>query len=157
MGGEDYTKNTEGEQFLPSWGDVQKYSTWPPYQVMKPYDPFSNNSSLGKEDFTIGKEDCKTGYASAMCNGKLKPGTIYRFKIRAYTALDKFSETSWSQPISTDPDNTAILVGITVPVILIIIILLAFVLIRKLHCNSCSKNLGNYTDRQADLVSLPDS
>ena len=74
--GEDYTKNTEGEQFLPSWGDVQKYSTWPPYQVMKPYDPFSNNSSLGKEDFTIGKEDCKTGYASAMCNGKLKPGTI---------------------------------------------------------------------------------
>ena len=79
--GEDYTKNTEGEQFLPSWGDVQKYSTWPPYQVMKPYDPFINNSSLGKEDFTIGKEDCKTSYASAMCNGKLKPGTIYRFKV----------------------------------------------------------------------------
>ena len=75
------------------------------------------------------------------------------FKIRAYTALDKFSETSWSQPISTDPDNTAILVGITVPVILIIIILLAFVLIRKLHCNNCTKTFSHYTDRQADLVS----
>ena len=31
--GEDYTKNTEGDSFLPSWWDVQKYSTWPPYQV----------------------------------------------------------------------------------------------------------------------------
>ena len=76
------------------------------------------------------------------------------YQIRAYTAKDKFSETSWSQPISTDPDNTAILVGITVPVILIIVILLAFVLIRKLHCNNCTKSLGHYTDRQADLVSL---
>ena len=47
--------------------------------------------------------------------------------------------------------------GITVPVILIIVILLAFLLIRKLHCKSCTKSLGNYTDRQADLVSLPDS
>ena len=75
-------------------------------------------------------------------------------QIRAYTAKDKFSETSWSQPISTDPDNTAILVGITVPVILIIVILLAFVLIRKLHCNNCTKSLGHYTDRQADLVSI---
>ena len=75
-------------------------------------------------------------------------------QIRAYTAKDKFSETSWSQPISTDPDNTAILVGITVPVILIIVILLAFVLIRKLHCNNCTKSLSHYTDRQADLVSV---
>ena len=74
------------------------------------------------------------------------------FQIRAYTALDKFAETSWSDPISTDPDNTAILVGITVPVILIIIILLAFVLIRKINCNNCSKTLGHYSDRQADLV-----
>jgi cadherin 5 type 2 (VE-cadherin) len=37
-------------------------------------------------------------------------------QIRAYTGPDKFSETNWSQPISTDPDNTAILVGITVPI-----------------------------------------
>ena len=31
--GEDYTKNTEGDKFLPGWWEVQKYSTWPPYQV----------------------------------------------------------------------------------------------------------------------------
>jgi hypothetical protein len=30
---EDYTKNTEGDAFLPGWRDVQKFSVWPPYQV----------------------------------------------------------------------------------------------------------------------------
>jgi len=159
--GEDYLKNTDGEPYLPSWKDVQRYSTWPPYQVIpfdpykwKPYNPFSNNS-VDVVDFVVGREECKLDYEK--CNGKLKPGTIYKFKIRAYTAPDKFSETSWSQPISTDPDNTAILVGITVPVILIIIILLAFVLIRKIHCCVFTKTFGHYSDRQADLVSIPDS
>ena len=76
--GEDYTKNTEGEQFLPGWWEVQKYSTWPPYQLTDPYDPFNNNS-VEVEDFTIGLEDCKIAYEK--CNGKLKPGTIYRFKV----------------------------------------------------------------------------
>ena len=36
-------------------------------------------------------------------------------QIRAYTGGDKFSETAWSQPISTDPDNTAILVSTPTP------------------------------------------
>ena len=49
---------------------------------------------------------------------------ITPIQIRAYTGRGKFSETSWSQPISTDPDNTAILVGITVPIVLLVIILL---------------------------------
>ena len=76
---EDYTKATEGDAFLPGWVDVQKYSTWPPFQVMEPYDPF-NNSSVKVEDFTIGTEDCLNNHGK--CNGKLKPGTIFRFKVR---------------------------------------------------------------------------
>ena len=76
---EDYTKATEGDAFLPGWVDVQKYSTWPPFQVMDPYDPF-NKSSDKIEDFTIGTEDCLNNHGK--CNGKLKPGTIFRFKVR---------------------------------------------------------------------------
>ena len=70
-----------------------------------PYNPFTNTSI---EDFTVGTENCdnKVGY----CNGPLKPGAFYRFKVRAYTMRDQFTETSWSQPIQTDPDNTAVLV-----------------------------------------------
>jgi len=150
-------KHTEGDAFLPGWRDVQKFSAWPPYQVIDPYFPF-NNSSV--EDFTVGTEDCEDRHGK--CNGKLKPGTIYWFKIRAYTGGDKFSETAWSQPISTDPDNTAILVGITVPIILLVLILVSFVVLRKLHCGNCRKSASHHMGRamggpQGDSISLPDS
>lgn len=82
---------------MPSWRDVQAYSVWPPYQVMEPYYPFVNNSV---EDFTIGAESCdirQVGY----CNGPLKSGSTYRVKIRAFTAADKFTDTSYSFPITT--------------------------------------------------------
>ena len=81
-------------------------------------------------------------------------------QIRAYTSRDKFSETSWSQPISTDPDNTAILVGITVPIVLLVIILLAFVILRKLECGGCHKTAAHHITRggpPVDSISLPDS
>ena len=68
-------------------------------------------------------------------------------QIRAYTSKNKFSETSWSQPISTDPDNTAILVGITVPIVLLVVILLAFVILRKLQCGGCHKTAAHHITR----------
>jgi len=152
--GEDYTKETRSDHFLPDWREVQQYSIWPPYQVKDLYNPFTNRS---REDFTIGTEECK--HIRRKCNGKLKPGTVYKIKIRAYSATDKFSETPWSQPISTDPDNTAILVGITVPIILLILIVIAFVVNRKMHCASCAKSgvVRGGRGPPADLVSLPDS
>lgn len=67
------------------------------FQVTEPYYPFHNKSV---EDYTIGIEkDChvKIGY----CNGRLKPGTTYTVKIRAYTANDKFADTAYSAPITT--------------------------------------------------------
>ena len=55
---------------------------------MKPYDPF-HNSSIKVEDFTIGKEECKVDYQK--CNGKLKPGTIYRFKVGGPLDIHNFN------------------------------------------------------------------
>lgn len=65
-------------------------------QVMEPYYPFKNGTV---EDFIIGKENCenKSGY----CNGPLKSGSTYRVKVRAFTAPDKFTDTSYSFPIQT--------------------------------------------------------
>jgi receptor-type tyrosine-protein phosphatase beta len=127
---EDYSKPTDNKLTLPKWQDVQQFRTWPPYQASDPYDPF-NDSSV--EDFTVGMENCegKVGY----CNGPLKPGGIYRFKIRAYTTRDQFSETNWSQPIQTDPDNTAFLVGIIIPIILLVLVALVVLGIRRLRSN----------------------
>ena len=99
--GEDYTKNTEGDKFLPGWWEVQKYSTWPPYQVMDPYDPFNNNS-VEVEDFIIGQDECKVVYATPKCNGKLKPGTIYRIKVMLLFMkfLTKSSRQSMSHEVT---------------------------------------------------------
>ncbi|XP_048512259.1 tyrosine-protein phosphatase 10D isoform X3 [Athalia rosae] len=92
---EDDSKNASGLE-MPSWKDVQGYSIWPPYQVMEPYNPFKNGAV---EDFTIGGEKCdlKVGY----CNGPLKSGSTYKVKVRAFTAPDKFTDTSYSFPIQT--------------------------------------------------------
>lgn len=93
---EDDTKNASGLE-MPSWRDVQKYSVWPPYQAIEPYYPFRNNSV---EDFTIGADECDA-HRSGYCNGPLKSGTIYKVKVRAFTALDKFTDTDYSFPIQT--------------------------------------------------------
>ena len=85
------------------------------------------------------------------------PHANIALQVRAYTDGDKVSETAWSQRISTDPDNTAILVGITVPIIILVLVLLAFVVLRKLHCAPCGKSGGHHgvgRDHPADLVGL---
>ena len=73
---------------LPTWQQVQQFRTWPPYQASDPYYPF-NNSSV--EDFTVGIENCENKVDKVYCNGPLKPGGLYRFKIRAYTTQEQFS------------------------------------------------------------------
>ncbi len=134
---EDYRKPTNDKQNLPKWQDVQQFRTWPPYQVSDAYYPF-NNSSV--EDFTVGTGKCESGAGSSgaggrgqagYCNGPLKPGTMYRFKIRAYTTREKHSETNWSQGIETDPDNTAFLVGIIIPIVLILIVIMLVLVTRR--------------------------
>ncbi len=154
--GEDYTKPTDDKSNLLTWHDVQSMRVWPPYQASDPYYPF-NNSSV--EDFTVGVENCenKVGY----CNGPLKPGTVYRFKIRAYTYPGKFSETHWSQQIQTDPDNTAFLVGIIIPIILLLLVALILLGVRRVRNSgggsSCLKRSLPGDMRHGDNISLPDS
>jgi receptor-type tyrosine-protein phosphatase beta len=145
---EDYSKNASGLE-MPSWRDVQAYSVWPPYQVSEPYYPFFNNSV---EDFTIGAESCdirQVGY----CNGALKSGSTYRVKIRAFTAPDKFTDTSYSFPIQTDQDNTNIILGVLIPLILFGILFLVIIYIRRRR----SAGRKATDTRTNDNMSLPDS
>jgi len=84
---------------LPRWKDVQSYNTWPAYQTVEMYNPFSNSST---EVFTVGHDACESRIQlSTYCNGPLKPGTTYKFKIRAFTAKDKYTDTYYSAPITT--------------------------------------------------------
>lgn len=121
---EDDTKNASGLE-MPSWRDVQAYSVWPPYQVLEP-SPFFKNSSV--EEYTIGSEACegKTGY----CNGPLKSGSTYRVKIRAFTTSDKFTDTAYSFPITTDQDNTPLLLSIAIPFLIILLLCIGVFFLR---------------------------
>lgn len=122
---EDDTKSSRGLE-MPAWRDVQTYSVWPPYQVNKPYYPF-NSSSV--EDFDIGVEkncNLKKGY----CNGELKPGVKYKVKIRAYTARDKFADTYFSHPITTDFESGN--VGwVAIPVLILVLVVVVVVIMRR--------------------------
>ncbi|CAG9762794.1 unnamed protein product [Ceutorhynchus assimilis] len=152
---EDDSKNASGLE-MPSWRDVQAYSLWPPYQIMEPYYPFFNSSV---EDFTIGGETCdirQVGY----CNGPLKSGSTYRVKIRAFTAPDKFTDTSYSFPIQTgllrleDQDNTPIILGVVIPLVLICLLFVMIIIIRK---RRSAGRKGMVESRNNDSASLPDS
>ncbi|PNF39380.1 hypothetical protein B7P43_G13658 [Cryptotermes secundus] len=145
---EDDSKNASGLE-MPSWRDVQAYSVWPPYQVMEPYYPFKNSSV---EDFTIGSESCE-GHHSGYCNGPLKSGSTYRVKVRAFTAPDKFTDTHYSFPIQTDQDNTPIVLGVTIPLVLLAMIFIVVIVVRKRRFSSrrATEARGN------DNLSLPDS
>ncbi|CAH1159779.1 unnamed protein product [Phaedon cochleariae] len=146
---EDDSKNASGLE-MPSWRDVQAYSVWPPYQVMDPYFPFFNSSV---EDFTVGGESCDVRH-SGYCNGPLKSGATYRVKIRAFTAPDKFTDTNYSFPITTDQDNTPIVLGVIIPIVLIVLLFITIIFIRR------RRSLGKRkaTDSRAnDNMSLPDS
>ncbi|VEN46401.1 unnamed protein product [Callosobruchus maculatus] len=146
---EDDSKNASGLE-MPSWRDVQAYSVWPPYQVQEPYYPFLNTSV---EDFTVGAESCDIRHVG-YCNGPLKSGSTYRVKIRAFTAPDKFTDTSYSFPIQTDQDNTPIILGIVIPVVLIVVLFVTVIFIRRRRAFLKRKA----TDaRGNDNMSLPDS
>lgn len=93
---EDDSKNASGLE-MPSWWDVQAYNVWPPYQAIEPYYPFKNSTI---EDFTIGTEKCGER-SGGYCNGPLRAGTTYRVKVRAFTAMDKFTDTAYSFQIQT--------------------------------------------------------
>lgn len=137
----------DASQFdLPSWYEVQRKSIWPPYQVTEPYYPF-NNSLV--EDFTIGTEDCNDkNVIKKYCNGPLKSGSFYKVKIRAFTAPDKFTDTLFSYVIATDPDNTALYVGILLPMFLLMLLgLIVFVLKRK--------RLGPFSRIKKSVKSIP--
>lgn len=84
---------------LPRWKDVQSYNVWPSYQAVEQYNPFLNSTV---EVFAVGGDACESrAQMSGYCNGPLKPGTTYKFKVRAFTAKDKFTDTYYSAPITT--------------------------------------------------------
>jgi len=137
------------------WKEVQSYNDWPPYQAVEQYYPFQNSTT---EVVTIGTDVCDS--RSTFCNGPLKPGTTYRFKVRAFTDKDKFTDSYYSALVTTDPDNSTVIAGITIPIVLLLCAVFVVVLMRRKgrrSGNVASSCLGKDSNhRGADGLSLPD-
>ena len=150
---EDSSKSTDNKLSLPTWRDVHNLRIWPPYQASDPYYPFNNTS---REDFVVGVEE-NCGIKEGYCNGPLKPNYNYRFKIRAYTTANSFSETHWSDAIQTDPDNTPLVIGIIVSVIVLLLATLVILAIKfGFACYVFNFKRALPGDMR-DNISLPDS
>ncbi|XP_002010656.3 tyrosine-protein phosphatase 10D [Drosophila mojavensis] len=152
---EDVGKNASGLE-MPSWQDVQSYTVWLPYQAIEPYNPFINASlrNLGFEDFTIGSAVCdkhRTGY----CNGPLKSATTYRIKVRAFTDEDKFTDTVYSEPITTDRDDVFWLAS-SLAVALCVLCLLAALGYYRYRCHSMRRATNKLARMPDELAPLPD-
>lgn len=153
---------------LPNWAEVQSKSVWPPYQATDLFNPFDHSTAI---DFIVGNENCDEYYSfnkailsnpnlyssqlensnlpSRFCNGPLKPGTSYKFKLRAFTSLDKFTDTEYSYAMQTDPDNTAVFVGVFLPMACIILIILLLMIYkqRRLSLFYSNKNQSNSSNK----------
>ncbi|XP_034475504.1 tyrosine-protein phosphatase 10D isoform X1 [Drosophila innubila] len=152
---EDVGKNASGLE-MPSWQDVQSYTVWLPYQAIEPYNPFTNTSNLNGaiEDFTIGSDACdkhRTGY----CNGPLKSATTYRIKVRAFTEENKFTDTAYSEPITTDRDDVLWL-GILLASGLFVVCVGLVLGYYRYRCNSMNRPSNKLTRMQDELTALPE-
>lgn len=131
---------------------MQHFQKWPPYQVSDSFYPFNNSSEAS---FVVGNEDCSNDKVSGgqvrqhvrenvtnetlpqvgYCNGPLKSGYSYRFKIRAYTSREQHSETVWSNPIKTDPGSTELIVVLGIMISMVALLVLVFVVLRAKRCD----------------------
>lgn len=153
---EDVGKNASGLE-MPSWQDVQSYTVWLPYQAIEPYNPWSDNasrtSSTGVEEFTIGSAGCEkhdTGY----CNGPLKSATTYRIKVRAFTDEDKFTDTVYSEPITTDRDDVLWMASLAVSLVILCLVLV--VVYYRYRCLSMRRATNKLARMQDELTALPE-
>ncbi|KAG8190018.1 hypothetical protein JTE90_000114 [Oedothorax gibbosus] len=114
--------------------------------------PFNGTSSA---EFIIGTEDCSNleGY----CNGPLKPGSSYKVKIRAYTAPEKFTDTVYSYTFQTDTDNTALLAGITVPLVLIFLLIIIVIAVKRRRRHGPFTKKATDCHIKDDSMSIPES
>jgi protein tyrosine phosphatase len=110
----------------------------------------------------VGNDNC--GPNDVVCNGPLRAGTSYRFKYRAYTTDNDtlFTDSAYSQPISTVPNNAptiaaAILVPLIVIIIIVVLIIVGIVLFRKYSNRDKYLFASKYLNGNEELISTQGS
>ncbi|KAL0968339.1 hypothetical protein UPYG_G00265610 [Umbra pygmaea] len=113
--------------------------------------------TLQKDQYVIGENDhCLTEEEnSTLCNGPLKPNTVYVFKFRATNTKGQHTDSDYSEHVRTTADglltrDEQILLGVLVSfflAMLLIIVIYASVRIRQRQ-----KEGGTYSPREAEII-----
>jgi cadherin 5 type 2 (VE-cadherin) len=96
--------------------------------VVEPYNPFSKRNQVA--EFEIGSNKSCPLEIKGYCNGPLRSGRNYHIKIRAFTDDDKFSDTGF-KIMSTDQDNSWLIVALAVPFSLFLVFIVCFLYLRR--------------------------
>ncbi|KAI6178884.1 Protein-tyrosine-phosphatase [Aphelenchoides besseyi] len=94
-------------QSMITWGRAQqKYEFWPPYVAT--ITPLEQTVRPLTQTFlqTIGSDtSCIEKDIDEICNGPLKAGTSYRFKLRLFTSPELWTDSVYSDIVTTEPLN----------------------------------------------------
>uniref|UniRef100_A0A1I7X9F5 Protein-tyrosine-phosphatase n=1 Tax=Heterorhabditis bacteriophora TaxID=37862 RepID=A0A1I7X9F5_HETBA len=88
-----------------TWAQVQRFDIWPAYTAavdeLPPQIRFAPTRIVTE---AVGiDQSCGDLPADSVCNGPLKAGTPYKFKLRLYTASNLFTDTLFSNIVVTEP------------------------------------------------------
>ncbi|EYB90795.1 hypothetical protein Y032_0214g2337 [Ancylostoma ceylanicum] len=86
-----------------TWMQVQRFDVWPLYTAVVDESPPDQLNSITLTQAVGVDQTCEDLPADTVCNGPLKAGTNYKFKLRLFTAPNLFSDTDFSAVVSTDP------------------------------------------------------
>ena len=85
-----------------TWSQVQRFDIWPPYVALEaPIEPLKRFAPKQISEVIGIDSTCQDQDSSSICNGPLKPGSGYRFKLRLYTAPNLWTDTLYSDVIVT--------------------------------------------------------
>ncbi|XP_064628481.1 tyrosine-protein phosphatase 10D-like isoform X2 [Lineus longissimus] len=143
------------ERALFTWKQVWTTSHWEPYisifqcDIFDKKKPCDGSQSVSRRKrsttdntvkVTIGIQDCKNKVGSVYCNGALRAGTYYQFRLRGYTGEGKYNDTPYSQRIPTKPvDQTGIIVGVTVGLIVLLFIVGGLAIFFFIKCRKAER------------------
>ncbi|CAJ0581335.1 unnamed protein product, partial [Mesorhabditis spiculigera] len=88
-----------------TWAEVQRFDVWPAYTATVNEVPVMKRAAPVRTITEVlgSNPNCRDLPADAVCNGPLKPGTAYKFKLRVFTAPNLWTDTDYSPVIQTEP------------------------------------------------------
>ncbi|XP_041652025.1 phosphatidylinositol phosphatase PTPRQ [Cheilinus undulatus] len=114
-----------------------------------------NHSTAGT--YVIGgDDDClKENYTDNLCNGPLKPSTVYVFKFRATNINGQFTDSDYSEHVKTSVEgwltrDEQIILGVLLSFFLSVLLIVIICGSVKIHQRK--KEGGTYSPREAEII-----